>query len=88
MYMFFVSSIVYTLAYHMGTNKIVRKNYLNSLNLDVCNIQKRGFRLRSDNYWGTSAFTEKLNERSRYFSIVSNHDESSYNCEQSDEPVV
>ena len=58
----------------MVTNKIVRKNYLNSLNLDVCNIQKRGFRLRSDNYWGT----EKLNERSRYFSIVSNHDESSY----------
>ena len=70
----------------MGTNKIVRKNYLNSLNLDVCNIQKRGFRLRSDNYWGL--LTEKLNERSRYFSIVSNHDESSYNCEQSDEPVV
>ena len=51
--------LCYALAYHMGTNKIVRTNYLNRLNLDVCNIQKREFRLRSDNYWGT----EKLNER-------------------------
>ena len=61
MYMFFVSSIVLyiSLSGYMCTNEIVRKNYLNSLNVDVCNIQQRRFRLRSNNYWGTSAFTEK-----------------------------
>ena len=60
-----------SLSGYMGTNTIVRKNYQNSLNVDVCNIQQRRFRLRSDNSWGTSAFTENV-------SIVSNDDESPF----------